>query len=115
MEGHGGLYALHSHLNHACAPTVSVRHLDQRTALSRITVVARTDLAPGDELTAAYANPEMGVRARRQELAQWGFGACACARCTEEEAELRARGEWVDGADAGEDLAAELKQGLGVM
>jgi hypothetical protein len=115
MEGHGGIYALHSHLNHACAPNVSVRHLDRQNALARIQVIARAPVAPGEELTAAYVNPDMAVRARRRELAQWGFGECRCARCVAEESELREKGEWVEGHDAGEDLAAELKQGLGVV
>src|SRR6267154_1036808 len=44
LEAHGGLYKLHSHMNHSCNPNVSVRHLDQRTALSRITVIAKRDI-----------------------------------------------------------------------
>lgn len=51
LESHGGLYILHSHLNHSCAPNVSVRHLDQRSALARITVIARQTILPGQELT----------------------------------------------------------------
>jgi hypothetical protein len=87
MEAHGGLYVLHSHLNHSCDPNVSVRHLDRRTALSRITLIARRDIRAGDELTVAYVDPEMGLHERRAGLVLWGFGVCRCERCVREEAE----------------------------
>ena len=47
LEGHGGLYILHSHLNHSCTPNVSVRHLHQSTNLSRISLVTKRDIAAG--------------------------------------------------------------------
>ena len=50
LEGHGGLYILHSHLNHSCAPNVSVRHLHQSTNLSRVSLVAKRDIAVGQFL-----------------------------------------------------------------
>ena len=53
LEAHGGLYTLHSHMNHNCNPNVSVRHIDQRTALSRITVIAKRDIAVGEDLGSA--------------------------------------------------------------
>ncbi|KAJ7146160.1 hypothetical protein C8R44DRAFT_756745 [Mycena epipterygia] len=113
LEAHGGLYTLHSHLNHACAPNVSVRHLDQRRALSRITVRALADIAVGQELFITYVDPSAGYAARRAELDAWGF-VCACKRCVEEGR------EWgpLEGSEAlGDlgDLAGELKRGLGVM
>ncbi|TFY54800.1 hypothetical protein EVG20_g9558, partial [Dentipellis fragilis] len=76
LEAHGGLYTLHSHLNHACTPTVSVRHLDPRTALARISLLAKRAFAPGDELLVTYVDPSLGLRARRKELGAWGFGVC---------------------------------------
>jgi hypothetical protein len=116
QEAHGGVYALHSHVNHSCAPRVSARHLDQRGAIARLSVLARAPLAPGDELTLTYVDPTRDVRARRRELAQWGFGACACDRCVAEEAELRAQGKWTAEEDDGrEDMEKELKGGLGLM
>ncbi|KZS95674.1 SET domain-containing protein [Sistotremastrum niveocremeum HHB9708] len=51
LEAHGGLYALHSHLNHSCQPNASIRHLQQRTTLARITVLARRPIKKGEELT----------------------------------------------------------------
>ncbi|KAH9943894.1 SET domain-containing protein [Amylocystis lapponica] len=108
LESHGGLYVLHSHLNHSCTPNISVRHMDQRTALSRITVVARRNIAPGEELCITYVDPGLPVEQRRRQLMEWGFGTCRCVRCVAEE------GSGVGQADAAE-LEMELKAGLGVM
>ncbi|KAF5383916.1 hypothetical protein D9757_007422 [Collybiopsis confluens] len=119
LEGHGGLYVLHSHLNHCCDPNVSIRHLDQRAALSRITAIAKRDIEPGEELFITYVNPVLPVRARQQELRGWGFGKCTCHRCLEEEKLLRDSSDGVDGYHGSEldmaDLAKELKAGFGVM
>ncbi|KAH8988997.1 SET domain-containing protein [Lactarius hatsudake] len=109
LEAHGGLYTLHSHLNHSCRPNVSVRHLDQRTALSRITLVAKRDIAAGEELLVTYVDPSLGVSKRRMQLGAWGFGECVCERCIEEEKETSKPSSDVD------DLERELKAGLGVM
>jgi hypothetical protein len=117
LEAHGGLYALHSHLNHSCTPNISVRHLDQRNALARITLIAKADIAPGEELVVTYVNPMLNVRARRRKLGEWGFGVCRCARCENEEKELREKGEWDKAQEEQEDddLASELKKGFGVV
>ena len=74
LEAHGGLYTLHSHMNHSWSINVSVWHLDQRTALSRITVIARCDIAVVEELVATYVDPSLGVCERRSQLVAWGFG-----------------------------------------
>ncbi|KAJ7730656.1 hypothetical protein DFH07DRAFT_969040 [Mycena maculata] len=110
LEAHGGLYTLHAHLNHGCAPNVSVRHLDQRHALSRITVKALADIKPGQELLITYVNPATGYAERRAALEAWGF-VCQCARCAEEGR------DWAPPAEPEGlgDLASELKAGLGVM
>jgi len=106
LEAHGGLYTLHSHLNHSCVPNISVRHLDRRSALSRITSIAKRDIAVGEELVITYVDPSLGVRERRSQLGEWGFGQCGCERCVVEEHE----------GENGEDdlLARELTAGLGV-
>jgi len=106
QENHGGVYVLHSHLNHSCRPNVSVRHLDRRNALSRITVIAKSDVEAGQELFVSYVDPEMSVKERRMHLQQWGFGACRCDRCVEEEKDLPK--DDLDG------LVSELKAGFGV-
>ncbi|KAF8637143.1 hypothetical protein AX17_003047 [Amanita inopinata Kibby_2008] len=112
LEGHGGLYTLHSHLNHSCNPNVSVRHLDQRTALARITVIAKTDIKAGQELLVTYVNPDTSLKTRRAALEAWGFGECRCERCAAEEAKF---GKAKVTKDEMDDLEKELKAGLGVM
>lgn len=99
---------------------MSVRHLDQRTALSRITVVAKRDIAPGEELFITYVDPDLPLEQRRRSLMEWGFGKCVCERCKKEEREKKENGDaHGEGAREGEedkaDLEAELKAGLGVM
>lgn len=83
LEAHGGLYILHSHINHSCAPNVSVRHIT-RNQTPRITIVAKQAIEPGEELFASYVNPELAVRDRRRNLLEWNFGKCMCTRCVEE-------------------------------
>ncbi|KIJ18321.1 hypothetical protein PAXINDRAFT_167508 [Paxillus involutus ATCC 200175] len=112
IEAHGGLYKLHSHLNHSCTPNVSVRHFDQRNALSRITVFARTAIEPGEELLITYVDPQMNYKDRRRRLLEWGFGPCQCVRCLTEEKEAKASG--ADTEEAG-DLAEQLRAGLGLV
>jgi hypothetical protein len=62
-----------------------MRHLDQRTALSCITVIAKRDIPVGEELVVTYVDPSLGVRERRSQLVAWGFGQCECERCRVEE------------------------------
>jgi hypothetical protein len=129
VESHGGLYLLHSHLNHACDPSVSARHLDTAACLSRITILARRKIREGEELTVTYVNPEAGVRWRKRELLGWGID-CTCERCVREEAELeKAEKEEKENGEVGKSsgggeaaapesfpgLEEELKEGLGLL
>ena len=115
------MYTLDSHMIHSYSPNVSVRHLGQRTALSRITVIAKRDFAMCEEPVVTYVDPSLGVRERRSQLVAWGFGQCDCERCRvegkvgkssedagEEEGETKERSDM-------DDLERELKAGLGVM
>jgi hypothetical protein len=127
LEGRGGLYVLHSHLNHSCTPNLSVRHLHQSTNLSRISVIAKRDIAVGrlfftgirrapphpivgEELFISYVDPALPIAARQHKLREWSF-KCECERCKEEE--LIAGGE-VGGVVPPTDLEEELKAGLGL-
>jgi hypothetical protein len=83
MESTGGIYVLHSHLNHSCTPNIRVRHLDA-TQFSHISLVVHTHIQPGEELLVSYVDPNLDVLARRRELRAWGFGDCDCSRCVEE-------------------------------
>ena len=86
--------------------------MDQRTALSRITVIAKEEIDAGQELLITYTNPESNLRDRRRRLSEWGFGLCQCARCVEEEKDLKESDMNTQEAD---DLADQLKAGLGVL
>ncbi|GJJ14018.1 hypothetical protein Clacol_008275 [Clathrus columnatus] len=77
LEAHGGL------------PNISVRHLDQRTALSRINIIALSSIEPGAELLVSYVNPQVPVLERRRTLKEWGFGDCDCEKCAWEMRELK--------------------------
>ena len=112
LEAHGGLYVLHSHMNHSCIPNISVRHLDQRSALARITVIARRDIEPGEELFITYVNPQMPLENRRKQVSEWGFGECKCSRCMAEENDPQRKSPVKTVPD---DLEQELKAGLGVL
>lgn len=103
---------MHAHLNHSCDPNISVRHLDQRNSLSRITVIAKRPIKAGEELLVTYVNPKLGYKARQDELRGWGFGPCACSRCVEEAKMISQAPATNDELD---DLADELKAGLGVV
>jgi hypothetical protein len=120
LESHGGLYVLHSHLNHSCEANVSVRHLDQRTALSKITLIAQQTILPGEELTISYVNPDLPLAKRRRMLGDWGFGKCTCEKCVKEEKEAKEKeGQMtekeLEEKKADDELASELKEGLGVI
>jgi hypothetical protein len=86
--------------------------LDQRTALSRITVIAKEDFEIGQELLITYTNPKNNLKDRRRRLSEWGFGPCQCERCVAEEKDWK---ESDDNTLEADDLADQLKAGLGVL
>ena len=89
LKTHGGLYMLHSHMDHSCNPNVSVQHPDRRTTLSRATVIAKGDIVVGEArgLVVTCVDASLGEHERRSQLAAWGFGQCDCERCVEKERE----------------------------
>ncbi|SPO36839.1 related to Potential protein lysine methyltransferase SET5 [Pseudozyma flocculosa] len=91
MESHGGLYLLHSFLNHDCRPNIKIRHVPVRGryASMKIAAVTSRKIKKGEELTISYVDPATVVRRRRMVLwRDYCFGPCACARCAEEVMEL---------------------------
>lgn len=132
IETHGGLYVLHSHLNHSCEPNVKAVHLEQKTALNRITIRAVNDIRAGDELFITYVDPNLSYKDRRRGVSAWGFGKCMCPKCVREEAaDLEKQQQVGDGVtedgDAGDNekkessgkdlqgLEEELREGLGLV
>ncbi|KAG7450171.1 SET domain-containing protein [Guyanagaster necrorhizus] len=119
LESHGGLYLLHSHLNHSCDPNLSIRHLQRSSALARITVIAKRAILPGEELIITYVDPSLDIAQRRQALGEWGFGNCTCSRCNREAAtvEDESQGQEKRRHESSldmKDLERELKEGLGL-
>ncbi|WWC97460.1 hypothetical protein V866_004340 [Kwoniella sp. B9012] len=106
QESSGGLYALHSHLNHNCEPNLQVRNLPKNwtppttlpadlpppmTAATRgtnkISIIVKKTIHPGDELTISYVDQRLSRVERRVKLReQYGFW-CGCNRCTREKKE----------------------------
>ncbi|KAN0065508.1 hypothetical protein ACQY0O_001345 [Thecaphora frezii] len=91
MESHGGMYLLHSFLNHDCRPNVKIRHVPVRGryASMKIAAVTTRKVEKGEEFTISYVDPETVVRRRRMVLwRDYCFGPCTCRRCEEEVANL---------------------------
>ncbi|KAG8737825.1 SET domain-containing protein 5, partial [Ceratobasidium sp. 428] len=113
LEAHGGLFPLHSHLNHSCSPNLSVRHIptDPSAPLhspnpSRITLIATIPIKRGDEILISYVDPSQNLRARRLALRDWDFGICRCSRCLDEEQ----RGEENPKLEIGDEARAEVNK-----
>ncbi|KAG8718588.1 SET domain-containing protein 5 [Ceratobasidium sp. 394] len=130
LESHGGLFPLHSHLNHSCAPNLSVRHIptDPSAPLhspnpSRITLITATPIKKDDEILVSYVDPNQDLRARRRALRDWDFGICKCGRCLGEEKDTKpgnvdeslagVKGAKNESQDTG-DLEDEIRGFLGV-
>ncbi|KIM23922.1 hypothetical protein M408DRAFT_76772 [Serendipita vermifera MAFF 305830] len=127
-ESHGGVYQLHSHVNHSCTPNVSVLHIDVPGTQgrppnapsftgtpnpSRLTIWAKRPITPGEELTASYVSPLLGVKERRRELRQWGIENCQCERCMKEEKEIVNETGDAQKPEL-EDLEGELRRSFGL-
>lgn len=69
----------------------------------------------GEELLVTYVNPKLGYKQRQDELSAWGFGKCGCERCLKEAKTVVNEANEDPQAVGMNDLAKELKAGLGVM
>lgn len=92
-EAQGGMYLVHSHLNHACEPNVGVTHPPHPRAgirqATKVAVVARRAIKAGEELFITYQDPSLSLARRRLLLwREYMFGPCRCARCERELADL---------------------------
>ncbi len=87
MEKFGGLYSLHSFLNHSCTPNVSIRHPPERGILSsmKVAALALREIKEGEELVISYIDPK--TRLARRQLLLWRDTVsvpCACEKCETE-------------------------------
>lgn len=87
-EAQGGMFLVHSHLNHSCDPNVKVTHPVSRAGVrqaTKITMVANVDIKRGEELFITYLDPNQSLSRRRLLLwRDYMFGPCECRRCLEE-------------------------------
>ena len=91
MEKFGGLYSLHSFLNHSCSPNVQIRHVPERGILAsmKVAALATKPIKQGDELLISYIDPNTST-GRRQLLLyrDYCFGPCTCVKCNLELAQM---------------------------
>ncbi|KAF9977505.1 SET domain-containing protein 5 [Actinomortierella ambigua] len=77
----GGLYLLHSSLNHACVPNVVIDHPGAGTNYG-VTVRTLRPIKKGEELYITYCDPRWGRETRQQYLKTEYLFSCKCKRCT---------------------------------
>lgn len=91
MEKFGGLYSIHSFLNHSCSPNVQIRHVPERGILAsmKVAALALRDVEKGEELLISYIDPSTRL-GRRQLLLyrDYCFGPCICEKCKAELGEM---------------------------
>ena len=76
MKG-AGVYPLVSSLNHSCSPNCEVAYIND----SKVLVLVKRKIAPGEELTISYVDTELTQSQRREELQEvYGF-TCKCEKC----------------------------------
>ena len=81
------VFPLVSGINHSCDPNCEVAYVEDNGVM----IVARRDVAAGEELTISYVDPEMDDEDRREELEEtYGF-ECACPKCAPEPAPASAK------------------------
>lgn len=84
------LYSVQSGMNHDCDPNAEPRK-DENDITGACVIVARRDIAAGEEITISYIAHESMSRDERQDaLADYGF-VCRCRRCEDEILQTRRR------------------------
>lgn len=91
MEKFGGLYSVHSFLNHSCSPNIQIRHVPERGILAsmKVAALALRPIKQDEELVISYIDPSTGL-GRRQLLLyrDYCFGPCTCDKCKAELGEM---------------------------
>ncbi|KAI8969725.1 hypothetical protein BDB01DRAFT_840088 [Pilobolus umbonatus] len=76
----GGLYLVHSHINHNCYPNVSIDY-PQPKSQYRLAVRAIRDIKKGEQLFETYVNPRWNKETRVTYLDKSYLFKCQCERC----------------------------------
>ena len=75
-----GFYALQSCINHSCDPNAHAMKRDEEDVDGAAVILAKQDIAPGQEVTISYIDESMGYDDRQRALQDYGF-QCRCPRC----------------------------------
>ncbi|KAI9474198.1 MAG: hypothetical protein EXX96DRAFT_581009 [Benjaminiella poitrasii] len=80
----GGMYLVHSHINHNCYPNVSIDH-PYRQSDYKIAVRAIRDIKAGEQLFESYVNPRWNKETRQTYLDKSYLFTCRCDRCEQDQ------------------------------
>lgn len=83
------LYSVQSGMNHDCDPNTEPRK-DENDITGACVLVARRNIAAGEEITISYIPEDLSRDERQDALADYGF-VCRCKRCEEEFMQTRRR------------------------
>jgi hypothetical protein len=72
-------YALQSCSNHSCDPLA----LPEGEATGQMSLLALTDIVPGQEITISYIDESLSYKDRQKALRDYGF-RCVCDKCIRE-------------------------------
>ncbi|KAG1407820.1 hypothetical protein G6F60_001910 [Rhizopus arrhizus] len=76
----GGMYLVHSHINHNCYPNVSIDYPNPKSQY-KIAVRAVRDIKQGEQLFETYVNPRWNKETRQTYLDKSYLFNCKCERC----------------------------------
>ncbi|KAI8359113.1 hypothetical protein EDC96DRAFT_514239 [Choanephora cucurbitarum] len=76
----GGMYLVHSHINHNCYPNVSIDY-PQKNSQYKITVRAIREIRKDEQLFETYVNPRWNKETRQTYLDKSYLFTCKCERC----------------------------------
>ncbi|KAI8071035.1 hypothetical protein BC940DRAFT_317419 [Gongronella butleri] len=77
----GGLYMIHSHINHNCHPNVAIEYNPTARSQYKLMVRAIRDIAKDEQLFESYVNPRWDKETRQNYLAKSYLFDCKCDRC----------------------------------
>lgn len=80
----GGMYLVHSHINHNCHPNVSIDHPTRHSQYT-IAVRAIRDIQKDEQLCETYVNPRWNKETRQTYLDKSYLFNCQCQRCVNDE------------------------------
>ncbi|ORX62282.1 SET domain-containing protein [Hesseltinella vesiculosa] len=77
----GGLYLIHSHINHNCTPNVSIDYSSVHRSQYKLMVRAIRAIPKGEQLCESYVNPRWNKETRQNYLSKSYLFDCQCQRC----------------------------------